>query len=89
MAVDDFKASADILYPVKIDITGIDRYHLLKEIITCIVDNHKLSMNSLCTETTDNIVHCSIDFSVHSANELREVTDAISSIEGVEEVKSL
>ncbi|MBR4794149.1 MAG: bifunctional (p)ppGpp synthetase/guanosine-3',5'-bis(diphosphate) 3'-pyrophosphohydrolase [Bacteroidaceae bacterium] len=89
VAVDDFKASADMLYPVKIDITGIDRYHLLKEIITCIVDNHKLSMNSLCTETTDNIVHCSIDFSVHSANELREVTDAISSIEGVEEVKSL
>ena len=38
VAIDDFKASADILYPVRIDITGIDRYHLLKEILNCIVD---------------------------------------------------
>ena len=86
IAIDDFKASANILYPVRIDITGIDRYHLLKEILNCIVDNHKLSINRLNTETIDNIVKCSISFSVHSAYELKEVTTSISAIEGVEEV---
>lgn len=86
VTVDDFNASAHILYPVSIEITGIDRYHLLKEIITCIVDNHQLSMSRLCTETTDNIVRCSIDFSVHSADELKETILNITTIDGVEEV---
>ena len=86
VAIDDFKASPDILYPVRIDITGIDRYHLLKEILNCIVDNHKLSLNHLTTETIDNIVKCSILFSVHSAYEVNEATTSISAIEGVEEV---
>lgn len=86
VTVDDFKTSANILYPVSIEITGIDRFHLLKEIITCIVDNHQLSMSRLCTETTDNIVRCSIDFSVHSADELKETISNITAIEGVEEI---
>ena len=43
-------------------------------------------MSRLCTETTDNIVRCSIDFSVHSADELKETISNITTIDGVEEV---
>ena len=86
VTVNDFESIPNILYPVNIDITGIDRYHLLKDILSKIVDDNHLSINRLCTETTDNIVHCRIDFSVHSADELKKVITSISVIDGVEEV---
>lgn len=86
VAIDVFNPSTDILYPVRIDIVGIDRYHLLKDVLTCIVDNQKLSVSYLNTRTIDNIVHCGIAFSVHSADELKKVITEISGISGIEEV---
>ncbi len=89
VAIDDFKADPNTLYPVSIDILGVDRYHLLRDIIDCIVEVHHLSMTSLCTETKDDIVSCKIGFAVHSAGELDETLSGISAIEGVEEVRTL
>ena len=42
-------------------------------------------MNALATETVDNIGTCIIDFSIHSAGELRFVIKAIKEIDGVDE----
>lgn len=89
VAVEDFEPCPDCLYPVKIDITGIDRYHLLQDILDCIVEKYHLPISSLSTMTRDNIVTCSIEFSVHSADELKEISSLISDIDKVEEVKNV
>ena len=82
----EFPESPDRLYPVRISIKAIDRYHLLSDLIECITEKLKLSMKGLSTETADNIGTCTIDFSVHSANELRFVIKSIKEIEGVDEI---
>lgn len=88
VAVEDFAADPGILYPVKLRITGIDRYHLLRDIIDCIVEERHLSMQGLTTSTKDEIVTCRIDFAVHSAQELSDTIAGIAAISGVEEVRS-
>ncbi|MBR1573866.1 MAG: bifunctional (p)ppGpp synthetase/guanosine-3',5'-bis(diphosphate) 3'-pyrophosphohydrolase [Bacteroidales bacterium] len=85
----DFTESPDVLFPVKIAITGIDRFHFLREIIDFIVDRHHLSMSALETLSEDNIVTCKVDFAIHSTTELNEMLAGISAIDGVEEVRRL
>lgn len=84
--VDDFVADPAVLYPVKVEIIGIDRYHLLHDILDAIVVQQRLSMNGLMINTKDNIVTCSIEFDVHDAEELKDTIRGISSIPGIEEV---
>ena len=76
----------DCLYPVRIIVRAIDRYHLLSDLIDCITEKLKLSMTALSSESVDNIGSCIIDFSVHSAGELSFVIKSINEIEGVDEV---
>lgn len=83
----NFDEDMDFLYPVKISITAIDRYHLLSDIIECVTTRLKLSLNHILTECTDRIVTCTMEFSVHSAAELQDVITQISAIESVDEVK--
>jgi hypothetical protein len=44
-------------------------------------------MNSINSVCTDEIVNCTVEFFVHSSNELHEVISSISEINGVDEVK--
>ena len=81
----ELEESPDRLYPVRICVRAIDRYHLLSDLIYCITEKLKLSMTALATETVDNIGTCIIDFSIHSAGELRFVIKAIKEIDGVDE----
>ena len=46
-------------------------------------------MNSLKTETTDNIGVCTIDFAVHSMVELQTAMSNIAAISGVDEVQRI
>lgn len=85
----EFKPEDGKLYPVRLSITGIDRYHLLQDILDCIVEDLHLSMSSLATDTKNHIVNCTIDFSVHSATERDAAVSMISAIDGVEEVNSV
>lgn len=73
-------------YTVKTRIRGIDRYHILQDIITCLSDTIGISMHSMQIETRDEIFDCTIGYNVHSADELRNAIRYISSIEGVDEV---
>lgn len=82
----DFNPHPDILYPVGIRIKAVDRYHLLSDIINCITDHLKLSIDSLTTTTKDAIVNTSIVFSVHSYDELHAIIGQIRRIQGIEEV---
>lgn len=84
-----FEEDPSVLYPVRINIRGIDRYHLLSDIIECITEKSHLSVTRLFTETVDRIVECKIDFSVHSTHELHAVKDMISNIREVDEVAQI
>lgn len=82
----EFKENEHFLYPVRVQIRGVDRYHLLSDLIECITEKLHLSINKLATETIDRIAVCSIDFVVHSASELDSAIKSISAIKGVDEV---
>ncbi len=82
----DFNEDGRYLYPVRVQVLGIDRYHLLSDLIDCITERLRLSINKLSTETIDRIAVCAIDFAVHSANELDTAIKSISVIKGVDEV---
>ncbi len=82
----EFKENELSLYPVRVQIRGVDRYHLLSDLIECITEKLHLSINKLATETIDRIAVCSIDFAVHSASELDSAIKSISAIKGVDEV---
>lgn len=85
----EFEERNDCLYPVRIAVRAIDRYHLLSDLIDCITEKLKLSMTSLSTESSDNIGTCTIDFNIHSAAELRSAMNSIREIDGVDEVYRL
>ena len=84
----NFEDSKD-LYPVRISVRAIDRYHLLSDLVECITEKLHLSMRGLRTETADNIGVCTIDFAVHSMGELQTAMDSIAAIPGVDEVQRL
>ncbi|MBQ3623077.1 MAG: bifunctional (p)ppGpp synthetase/guanosine-3',5'-bis(diphosphate) 3'-pyrophosphohydrolase [Bacteroidaceae bacterium] len=85
----NFEEDMSFVYPVRIVVTAIDRYHLLSDLIDCITNRLKLSLTRILTECVDEIVTCSMDFKVHSSKELMQVITHISDIESVEEVKLL
>ena len=83
----NFEEDREFMYPVKIDIVVIDRYHLLVDLVDCITNKLRLSLTRISTDSRDAIGYCSMEFPVHSSEELQEVIASISQIEGVEEVK--
>ena len=85
----NFEEECSCLYPVRISVRAIDRYHLLSDLVDCITEKLRLSMIGLKTETTDHIGVCTIDFEVHSMNELQTAMDSIGAIEGVDEVQRI
>lgn len=84
-----FEKDEDLSYPVRITIIAVDRYHLLRDIIDCFVEERHMSMDKLETVTEDQIVTCIIDFPVHSSEEINETIRSISAIKGVDEVKRI
>ena len=82
----EFKENEHFLYPIRVQVRGVDRYHLLSDLIDCITEKLHLSINKLATETIDRIAVCTIDFAVHSASELDSAIKSISAIKSVDEV---
>lgn len=85
----NFEENPAFLYPVKIRVKGIDRYHLMSDLIDCITDKLHLTMTSLATENIDRIAICNIEFLVHSLSELQKVMESIGKIDGIDEVSHL
>ncbi|MBQ0044798.1 MAG: bifunctional (p)ppGpp synthetase/guanosine-3',5'-bis(diphosphate) 3'-pyrophosphohydrolase [Bacteroidales bacterium] len=83
----EFKERADIQYPVTVAFRGIDRYHLLMDMIEEITNGLGLSIDSITTETKDEIAEGKITFLVHSVTELVLALKKLYEIEGIEEVK--
>ncbi len=80
-------SAPDITYPVSIRVRAIDRYHLLMDLIDTITTRLHLSIDSLCTETADNIVDCTIDFFVHNLDEQTFAIRSIYKVPGVDEIR--
>lgn len=85
----NFEENPAFLYPVRISVRAIDRYHLLSDLVECISEKLRLSMIGLKTETVDHIGICTIDFAVHSMDELQTAMDNIAAISGVDEVQRI
>lgn len=82
----DFKENEQFLFPVRICIRGIDRHHLLSDVVACITEQQNLSISKLHTVTQDRIVETMVDFEVHSSNELKQAIEYIRRIKNVDEV---
>ena len=82
----DFKENEQFLFPVRVCIRGIDRHHLLSDVVACITEQQNLSISELHTVTQDRIVETTVDFEVHSSNELKQAIDNIRRIKNVDEV---
>ena len=82
----DFEADEHILYPATITVHAIDRQHLLSDIIDSISNKLHLSIKSLNTTTEDEIVTCTIDFYVHSYDEMQTIVASMLAIPDVDEV---
>ena len=83
----NFEEDKEFLYPVRVDIVAVDRYHLLVDLVDCITNRLQLSLTNIISKTDDEIVRCTLEFRVHSSVELQEVLDHISQIDGVDEVQ--
>ena len=86
VAADDFKENSDILYPASLTLKAVDRQHLLSDIIETISNQLRLSILSLNTNTIDEIVTTTINFTIHNYQELRTIVQNIQSIPDVDEV---
>lgn len=84
----NYKSNATI-YPIRLLITCIDRPHMIIDIMDCISNKLKLSVESLNTETTDSIVLLTLKLGVHDYTEIQTITAAINSIPDVEEVRAI
>lgn len=82
----NFEEDDRFLFPVRICIRGVDRHHLLNDVVACVTEKQNLSISKLVTETKDRIVETTVDFEVHSAEELQQAIDSISEINNVDEV---
>lgn len=82
----EFNENKDFLFPVRIRIRGIDRHHLLSDVVACITEQQNLSISMLTTRTIDNIVETTVDFDVHSSDELLHAIESIRKIEFVDDV---
>ena len=82
-----FEPQSNVTYPVKLKVTAIDRYHLLRDIIDCIVEGQRVSLYGLSTSVDEQIMHGTLSFPVHSHDQLQETIEAISAISGVDEVQ--
>ncbi len=83
----NFEEDKEFLYPVRVDIVAVDRYHLLVDLVDCITNRLQLSLTNISSKTDDEIVCCTLEFRVHSSGELQEVLSHISRIDGVDEVQ--
>lgn len=82
----DFPENPQRLYQATLRIRGVDRYHLLSDIIDCITEQQGLNMHHVTSDDIDNIAHITITFDVTGLTDLERTIASIESIPGVDEV---
>ncbi len=82
----NFTENDDFLYAAHLQIRGVDRYHLLSDILASITEEHGLNMTELVSSNADNIAAVTVGFKIHSVHELDSTIAGIRAIPGVDEV---
>lgn len=82
-----FESLGDFTYPVRLIVTAVDRFHLLRDVSDCLVETFHISLTGLNVRRTEEIVTFVIDYEVHDLKELDDTKDSITGIEGVDEAK--
>lgn len=85
----NFEEQDGFLFPVRVCIRGIDRHHLLSDVVACITEKQNLSISRLNIVNIDRIVEASVDFAVHSVRELEMAMESIAAIRNVDEVSRI
>ena len=83
----EFKEHTDVHYLVSVIIKGVDRYHLLMDIVETITCHLNCNIGEIHTNVVDHIAEVTISFYVHGVKELVAATKAIYSVKGVDEVR--
>lgn len=84
-----FRENPEILYPAKLRILGVDRVHMLSDLIECISNKMRLGIKGIETDTCDNLFEVIISLSVHSFVELQRIIGEIYAIPGVDQVSRI
>ena len=82
-----FEEHPDTFYLVSVIIKGVDRYHLLMDIIDTITTRLKCNIGEVKTSVIDHIAELTIAFYVHGVKELVAAIKTIYTVEGVDEVR--
>lgn len=85
----DFNEDPNIVYPVTFMLKGIDRYHMLMDVIETVTTDLHLSIDSISSTTVDNIAEFRIKFFVHGVSEFVAAISKMYAIEGIDEVRPL
>ena len=82
----EFKENGEILYPATLKIRGVDRVHMLSEMVETISGKMRLNILAIHNTTEDFIFTLTITIHVHSWDELQRIIAEIYDIKGVDEV---
>lgn len=82
----DYLPQEKMVFPVTLHLTGVDRYHILVDIIDYITNKMGLSIDNLQIATKDEIFDCTITFYVHELMDLIRALTELYTIPGVESV---
>jgi (p)ppGpp synthase/HD superfamily hydrolase len=72
-----------------IEVNGIDRKRMLLDIVQVISDRFDNNINHLDVSGVNGIFKAVINVSVKQANEVKNICDALSSIEGIDKVSRI
>ena len=75
-----------LLFPVNINLQGIDRMGLLNEMTQIISQQHSINMHKLVVECKDGIFQCDIQLFVHDTD---EADDLIKGLAALKDIKSV
>ncbi|MBR3444207.1 MAG: bifunctional (p)ppGpp synthetase/guanosine-3',5'-bis(diphosphate) 3'-pyrophosphohydrolase [Bacteroidaceae bacterium] len=75
-----------LLFPVNINLQGIDRIGLLNEMTQIISQQHSINMHRLLVEAGDGIFTCDIQLFVHDTSEVDDLIQGLSSIKDIKSV---
>lgn len=83
----ELEAREDKTYPIGFWVRAVNRDNFLFDLMSFISGEMHLSIDSISSKTTDEIIDCHIKILVHSISELKAIASGISKIDNVYEIR--
>ena len=78
-----------MLFDATIEIRGIDRHGLLRDVADVISGQRNIDMRKLVISGEEGVFDGTIDLRVHDRNETQEIVDKLKDIDGIHEVQRI